>query len=548
MKIVVEEKMSVASGQFGTEASQLALRLEGRKKWITHAKLRFETSQHNISTILSLFPEAGVEDARNRQEVANLLEAMEGRPVATPAPAFVLPPLDFQLENFERFKDKLAWAIFSEQGTGKTKVAFDIISHRWLSGMVTGVIVFSSPKGVHAQWIEEQMPKHLWRNVKILPYIWEGKKPPHWLGKETEELQMISGNIDMLKGNGFKILEKFATQHKGKLLIIVDESDSIKNLNSSRSKKLRVLASVTPQRGIMTGTPIAKDLTDEWAQFYFLDPDIIGHKYLTSFRAQYCIMGGFENRSVVGHRNVEHFKKVTSPHIFRATKSQLSLPEKIYDSVVFDLSPEQRRMIREIREQFFSDITSDSTLAVRNGASAIIRIQQITNGFAVDEDANIHWLANPRFDALTDLRRQISGPVIIWCRFKEDVKLLRKHFPGSVTIFGEDKQNDREQAKDSFLSGASQELIATPGAAGKGVDGLQKVCSDAIYYSNSYNAIDRWQSEDRIHRMGMKGSATYFDLIARGSVDRAILNNLKRKRDISTMVLDDIKQIMEDIE
>jgi superfamily II DNA/RNA helicase len=178
----------------------------------------------------------------------------------------------------------------------------------------------------------------------------------------------------------------------------------------------------------------------------------------------------------------------------------------------------------------------------------MLRIQQISNGFAVSEDESVLELANPRLDALLDLRRQISGPVIIWCRFKHDVKLLKKQFPRAVTIFGEDTQPERIVAKEKFMSGEATELLATPGAAGKGVDGLQNVCQDAIYYSNSYNAIDRWQSEDRIHRIGMAGTASYFDLIARGSIDRAILRNLKTKKDISAMALDDIKSIYEEIQ
>jgi hypothetical protein len=546
VKLTIDEKTSTAKGNFGALAAKLSLGLEGRKSWLAHNHLRFETSAVNIRLIESLFPDAVKEDIRPIAIAA--ARATERQITPDPVPEFVMTPRPFQLENFDRFKDQQQWAIFSEQGTGKSKVAVDIICHRFLKGSVTGVIILSSPKGVHAQWIEEQMARHIWPSIKTLTMIWEGKKPPHWFGKATDELQVVSGNIDMLKGKGFQLLKKFAEKHRSKLMIIVDESDSIKNVASVRSKKLRELASVTRQRAIMTGTPIARDLTDEWSQFYFLNPDIIGHKYLTSFRAQFCVMGGFGNHSVVGHKNVEQFKELTAPYIFRATKRDLDLPEKVYDSVVFDLSDEQRRMIKELREQFFASLSQGPVVAAKTGVTAMLRIQQISNGFVTDEGGVVHHLNdNPRLSALEGLRKSISGPVIIWCRFKEDVKIIREKFPRAVTIFGEDDQFTRAASKEALLSGAALELIATPGAAGKGVDGLQKVCEDAIYWSNSYNAIDRWQSEDRIHRIGMKGTATYFDLIARGSIDRGVLANLKRKKDISTMVLDDIKQIMESI-
>lgn len=553
MHLTIEPKTTVAVGAFGAQAATLSVSLEGRKTWMAHNQLRFETSAHNLGVFRSIWPTAVVKDTRQSMEDAILLDERPSQPVTTPVPAFVMTPMDFQLENFHRFKDKLQWAIFSEQGTGKTKVAIDIICHRYLKGMVTGVIILSSPKGVHAQWIQDQLPKHIWHSLKphVLTYVWDGKKAPEWIGKATDELQIISGNIDMVKSSGAELLKKHALQHRERLLILVDESDSIKNLRSQRSKHLRALAALTPQRAIMTGTPIAKDLTDEWAQFYFLDPNIIGHKYLTSFRSQYCMMGGFENKVVVGHRNMDQFKRLTSPHIFRATKKDLSLPEKVYDEVVFDLAPWQKRMMKEIKQQFFSSLHADGpTVSVTNGAVALMRMQQLANGFIVDENEFITRMnENPRLDALLDLRRQISGKCIIWCRFKEDVRLVSQMMgKGVVTYFGETDQQGRAEAKEAFLKIDSvTDMVATAGAAGKGVDGLQKVCSTAIYYSNSFNAIDRWQSEDRIHRIGMGGTATYFDLIGRGSPDRGILANLRRKKNISALAIDDLRQIMEDI-
>lgn len=544
MQLEITAQHATASGSFADQAANLALRLEGRKTWLAHNKLKFEASQYNLSLLLSLWPTAEIIDRRN--DAAAAFEN-DSSAAPDPDPQFRMKPYDFQLENFHRFKNKPQWAIFSEQGTGKTRTAWDIISHRWLKGTVTGVMLFSSPKGVHAQWIEEQLPKHLWSSVKQESYIWDNKRPPMWIGKPTDKLQIISGNIDMLKSEkGRVVLTQHSTVHRERLLILVDESDSIKNISAQRSKKLREIAKQTPQRAIMTGTPIAKDLTDEWAQFYFLNPAIIGHKYLTSFRAQYCVMGGFENREVVGHRNIEHFKSIVAPYIFRATKADLNLPDKVFDEVVFDLDKEQKEHIKNIRQQFFSSLGGDDSVAVKNGATALIRVQQISNGFAVNEDGKIISLkCNPRMDALIQLRRSITGKVIIWCRFKEDVRKILEKFPAAVTIYGENDGNERAEAKRDFIEGAAMELIATPGAAGKGVDGLQKVCSDAIYYSNSYNAIDRWQSEDRIHRIGMAGCASYFDLIARGSADRAILSNLKKKKSISALALGDIVEIME---
>lgn len=553
MSLIIRDKTStVKHKNLSAVSGRLIVGLEGRKNWAGMDKLTFESTESNIRLVKSLVPGVPVEDQRGIAQAFDTGEEAKPKKDVTEGEwNFRMVPRDFQLENFKRFKDKLQYAIFSEQGTGKTKVSFDIISYRWLSNMITGVLILSSPKGVHSQWIEEQMPKHLWKGIEVDAAYWDGKKEPSWFGQRNPgKLQIYSGNIDMVSHDrSYKVLEKFVAMHGSRLKVIVDESDSIKNPASVRSKRLRKLVEPTMQRSIMTGTPIAKDLTDEWGQFLFLNERIIGIKYITAFRSQYCLMGGFENRQVVGHRNVEQFKSMTSPHVFRATKKDLDLPEKIYDEVVFDLSDEQKRHMRELKDEFITTVNG-AEANVSNAAALLIRMQQISCGYLVDDEKAKHELTNPRIDVLMKLSESISGKCIIWCRFNHDIELIKhKLGEGAVSIYGKDSQKDRAESKERFLSDQSVKfLVASPAAAGKGVDGLQKVCSDAIYYSNSFNAIDRWQSEDRIHRIGMKGTATYFDLIARGSLDRHILKNLRNKKSLSDFVLDDMKLLAMELE
>ena len=61
--------------------------------------------------------------------------------------------------------------------------------------------------------------------------------------------------------------------------------------------------------------------------------------------------------------------------------------------------------------------------------------------------------------------------------------------------------------------------------------------------SNSFAAMDRWQSEDRIHRIGTEGYCTYTDLMGFGGIDRRIVNNLKAKKGISDLALGDITKL-----
>jgi hypothetical protein len=552
--LTINAKSSDAKGKFGAKAGTLAALMEGRKSWVALSHFRFETTEANIRAFKDHFPDCVVADERDLAEQFDIA-ASPDVPEAVMLDGnypFILPPRDFQLENFHKFKDLPQFAIFSEQGTGKTKVMYDIISYRFMRKTVDAVIILSSPKGVHAQWIEEQLPKHLWPCVPFMASFWNGKIVPFWVGMKTPgSLQIFSANIDaVIHERSCEPLEMLMQLHGPRLMVVVDESDSIKNATSRRNKELRRLCDKyrVQQRAIMTGTPIAKDLTDEWAQFLFLNPAIIGHKYKTAFQAQYCRMGGFENRSVVGHRNVQAFKDLTAPYIFRATKSQLNLPEKVYDEIVFDLTPEQKKHTKTLKEAFLAQLDGGEIVSVANAAAMMVRLQQLSCGYLVDEDGTYHDLeVNPRMDAIKRLRASVGGKIIIWARFNRDIEHVTEAMGRSaVSYYGGTSTDDRVKAKERFMNDPDcTELVANPQAAGKGVDGLQHVCTVAAYYSNSYNAIDRWQSEDRIHRIGQSGTATYFDLVARGSVDRAILANLRQKKGLSQMVLDDVKRIVE---
>jgi hypothetical protein len=545
MELKRGELQAQLEGDFGNLVPLISSTLEGRKRWVTPQRLVFEPTAYNLRTLKAMFPD--------------IADGVEASPASVLRPGdvipleFRMPPRDYQLKSFHKLKALHAVSLFSDPGTAKTKTAIDIICWRFLRGELTGVLILSTPKGVHAQWITEQIPQHMWANVPCIAAYREGNKRPPWLGKASPgKLQIYSGNIDMLRSELYGKLQTFCAVHQGKLMILIDESASIKTWNTKRSRRLRELATqyACRQRLIMTGTPIAKDLTDEWAQFYFLDPNIIGHKYKTSFMSQYCKMGGFENREVVGYRNLEQFKALTAPYIFRAHKSELNLPEKVYDHVEFDLSDEQRRLIRDIKHEWLTHVDGVRITAA-HAAAAILRISQISCGFGTDINGNrVPLKTNPRLEALKELLSHLSGKVIIWCRFRFDVVAVFEMLnDDAVMIYGETPESLRISNKRAFIDNPKiRYLVATPDTAGQGLDGLQTVCENAIYYSNGYNAIARWQSEDRIHRLGMKGAASYYDLIGRGSPDRAILRNLRDKKTLSTLVLDDIKELIKELD
>jgi len=329
----------------------------------------------------------------------------------------------------------------------------------------------------------------------------------------------------------------------------VDESQIIKEQESRRHARMMYLKPKMAYRAIASGTPLAVNLMDEWSQFMFLDEDIIGHKYKATFKARYCQMGGFEGQQVIGHTNLEEFNTLVDPHIFRVTKeAELDLPEKVYRKDFFKLGPKQRKLYDQYKQDMIVKLENGSIASTEHAAVLMLRLQQVASGYIIDEDGQVHKLENPRLERAVELDEQIGKKEkkIFWCRFQQDIDFLKEAFGSRAVVYdGRTSDADRRIAKERFLaknSGADI-FLSNPAAGGTGLN-LQGECAHAIYYTNSYNAIHRWQSEDRIHRIGTYKTIFYTDLIGSQTVDGRVVQNLKAKRDFSTLVLDDIRMMM----
>ena len=78
-------------------------------------------------------------------------------------------------------------------------------------------------------------------------------------------------------------------------------------------------------------------------------------------------------------------------------------------------------------------------------------------------------------------------------------------------------------------------MVGNPTTGGFGL--TLTACNTVIYFSNNYNLEVRMQSEDRAHRMGQKGSVVYLEIVAKDTLDEAILKSLINKGQIAAKTL-----------
>jgi hypothetical protein len=554
MKITIKnERSAILHARASASVIHAAKHLEGPRHWLKGGGMQFDSSQRNIDLLKELL---GAEVDQAGEEVEAFDIAPRSRkyfPRTEPMPHQVRA-----LEHIARVKNS---ALFMEQGTGKTWVALTRAGQLWAEGKITACIIITK-KGVHRQWIEQQAPEHY--GAEHTAAAWPSKRA----GRKGDAIEFFSINIEAIRkatGKGRAIIEEMIEEHSGRILLIVDESHQIKSARSQQSVACQSLGRLCSHRMILTGTPIASNLEDEWAQLKFLDESIIGIRYVGSFRNEYCLMGGFQGKVVIGSKNVDRFKKITAPYCFRAEKEEIGLLPKRYSRWEFDLTKPQLKTIADAKNELRAIIqeaeSAGKEVPFGEVGASLLQVQQISNGFLYDDTGQtrmVHQLfkdprKNPRCEALGEILDAVEGPVIVWARFQQDIHEITRYLferdwsDGFTTYYGETAPAAREQAVKDFIGGSVRLFIANPAAAGTGLNLQGGGCQNAIYYSNSDNSIERWQSEDRIHRIGMTGRAQYWDLIARRSADKAILRRLNAKKAFSQMVLSDINKELDDV-
>lgn len=483
-----------------------------------------------------------------------------------------LPRFHHQQRGFDLAAGKPEFAYLWDMGTGKTKATIEDAAFSFARGEIDRVLVIA-PNGVHEQWAVavEGEPSALDQHWPVnLPCrkdaIVTGKKKPDWWGDwkaDPDDCKWLTVNIENVQAHKVKengretwVLDPFAAEvaafvAAGPCMVVVDESHKIKSPSARRTHACWKIGKLGYQRRILTGTPIAKGLEDYYAQFRFLDPGIIGCFTFAGFKQQFCIMGGFNGKQITGYRSTEEFHSRIADYAMRVEKDDvLDLPPKLYSVRTCELTPEQRRVFTDLKEELVTVLSDGTEITTRQVFQRFLRLQQVTQGFLPREDGGFDEFPENKTALLMDLLEAAPDRVAIWCRFTRDINkvydLLGRE-KEAIRYYGANKA-DRPIDKRRWINDSSARFfIGNAQAGGTGLDWLMKngPVSTVIYYSNSFSSIDRWQSEDRTYRIGTSGTVNYYDLVTRGTLDRPLRNNLRRKKSVSDMSLLELKQIVE---
>ena len=464
---------------------------------------------------------------------------------------FKTKPYKHQLTALEKSWNRETYAYFMEMGTGKTKVLIDNAAMLYDKGKIDGLLVIA-PKGVIGTWYKQELPTHLPDHIENVTVMWQpniNKKQKEKLNTLFEvevALHVLIMNVEALSTDkGLKFAQKFLLSHK--TLLTIDESTTIKNPKALRTKNIIQISDMAKYRRILTGAPVTKNPLDLFTQCYFLDPYHLDHQSYYSFRTRYAIMktayiSGRSIQLVSGFKHLAELAEKLKPFSYRVLKEDcLDLPPKIYMKRNIELSGEQKKVYKEMKEKALANLHGKQ-ITTMTVLTQLMRLQQITCGHFVADDGTTQQIKSNRLNELMDILDEVEGKAIIWAHWQADIKSIIKeikkvHGPGSVVdYYGLTPQDQRDKHREAFQNDSKVRfLVGTPQTAGYGL--TLTAANTVIYYSNGYDLEKRLQSEDRAHRIGQHKPVTYIDILAEETVDEKIVKALRRKINIASEVM-----------
>lgn len=445
---------------------------------------------------------------------------------------------DFALDAFEKGK---AVALLADMGTGKSMMTIAITGTLEAEKDVKKMLVVC-PKSIVGVWEDEFRKFADYRYaLTVLDGTME-KKRSAFNYMQGAALQIIVVNYESCWR-----LESEITKWKPDL-IVCDESSKIKTPSASQSKALHRLGRQSKYNIILTGTPITGSPLDIFSQYKFLDDSIFGTSFYL-FRNRYAILGGYQNRMIVGYRHLDELVEKVHSIAFRIKiEDAVDLPPFIDETRAITLEPKAQSLYRMLEQDCYAELANGEVTA-RNVLTQLLRLAQCTGGFIRDDiKSEAQQVSGAKLDALEDIIDTCldeEKKVVVFARFVPEIEaiaaMLKKKKIGYAQIYG--ATTDRADQVKKFQEDAEVKVfIGQLQTTGMGL--TLTAANVAVFYSLDFSYANYEQSRARIHRIGQKQKCLYIHLVGKGTVDEKILNALKHKGDIAKIMVDDWRSLL----
>ena len=438
------------------------------------------------------------------------------------------PKLNATLRDYQKYGYKwlkyltdnnLGACLADDMGLGKTLQAIALLSNLHEEKKKKSIVIM--PKSLIYNW-ENEIKKF---SPKLKVGVYYGINRDFSSLKKVDVILTTYGTI---RNDIENLLE-----HKFDLLIL-DESQNIKNINSQTTKAVLLLNA--KKRVALSGTPIENNLLELYSLFRFLNPEMFGS--VQRFTNSYILpIQKYSDTSTI-----EELKKKIYPFLLRRVKKEVleDLPDKIEKLVYVDMNDEHRKFYEERRKYYYSLLEKNTSSQGNFDKFFVLQaINELRHIVSSPELENKKIISSKKEVLIENVIEAIENnhKVLVFVNYLSSIESicdsLKENKIKYLKMTGQTK--DRQNLVDKFQSDSRYKVFVMTLKTG-GV-GLNLVSADTIFiYDPWWNTTVENQAIDRAYRLGQDKTVFAYKMIMRNTIEEKIL----KLQEIKNKLLDDL--------
>ena len=353
-----------------------------------------------------------------------------------------------------------------------------------------------------------------------------------YIGKERRISKQIIDFTDVLLTTyGVMSKDESALKQYEFECIALDEAHNIRTRTSQMHKVATTLKA--KKKYAISGTPLQNNISDLWAQFHFIKPELLG---------------GYDNFcktfSPKKTDEMAHLRMLTSPFIIRRTKEEVcpELPKLTSVDVVCEMNEDVKKAYTEQKSaarNMLLHVERSSNLRI-NALTQLQKLRQIAidPSMIFGEEAG---LESPKYDFVIDKLAELHDcghKSLVFSSFKQPLHNLAKMADEmglkSLTITGETPE--RQQIIDQFQEDGSTDCLFISLKAGG--EGLNITAATYVFILDPWwNPAAEDQAVARAHRIGQTKPVTVYSLVTKDTVEEKVKILQEQKRELAESLI-----------
>lgn len=417
-------------------------------------------------------------------------------------------PMAHQIETaaFLTFHQKAF--VFSDPGVGKTMSCLWAADYLMRIGAVRRVLVLCPMSIMHSAWMNDLTSSVVHRSA-IVAHNASSKK----------RIEMVQGDYDFVIMNyeGLPMVAREVVREGDFDLVIVDEANAVKNVTTRRWKAVKSVLTPETRLWLLTGTPASQTPLDAYGLARLVNPSAVPN-YVNAWRDK--VMNKITTFKWAPKADAkETVFNVLQPAI-RFTKEQcLDLPPVVKQTRVVELTPQQLKYYKLIKDQMLAQASGETITAV-NKAAVVTKLLQVSAGAALtDMGEVVEFDCRPRLNTLMEVLDETDRKVLIFTLFRASITSIVRHLRdagiSTEEIHGSVSATKRGQIINQFQhTDDLRVLVLQPQAA---AHGITLTAADTVLFYGPLTSAEQYmqaiaradrkgQSSDKVRVIHIQGS------------------------------------------